>query len=443
MAIPNDKKNKSPIKTTLKKVASSVGLKNKKVIKSKKIIKDVKLSKNKKVLTHKTVTLKSKANLKNKKLSLSKKKQKIEKKIERKEESNKKDGLLRLKKVSHNPIISPSLYSWESEGSFNPTAIISGGKVHLFYRALGSDGISRIGYASSDDGINFNTRLTYPIYTAQNYEEAKKHWPYTSPARLVYDPDLYSSGGSWGGCEDPRAVIIDGYVYMTFNVFNGWNSMRVAVISIKEKNLINKRWIWENFSYLSRFGDRQKNWVLFPEKINGKFAIFCNLDRGDPNKVFISYVNNLDSSETPSSEEALDPQLIPDHEVAWHYRTRSAACPPIKTKDGWLLLYHAMDKNEPNKYKVGALLLDLNNPEKVLYRSNHPILEPEKWYENDYKPGIVYANGAIVKNGTLFVYYGGGDKYVCVAYIKLQDLINSIKEDKIIKLKNLKNIENI
>lgn len=355
----------------------------------------------------------------------------------------KKELPIKLKRVSHNPVLSPTLYGWESEGAFNPTAVESRGKVHLFYRALGADGISRIGYASSDDGVNFKTRLTYPIYTAQSYREAKKHWPYTSPARLVYDPNLYSSGGSWGGCEDPRAVIIDGYVYMTFNVFNGWNSMRVAVVSIKEENLNNKKWIWENFSYLSSLGNRQKNWVLFPEKINGKFAIFCNLDKGDPNKVFISYVNKLDESETPSQEDAPDPQLIPDHEVAWHYRTRSAACSPIKTKDGWLLLYHAMDKKEPNKYKVGALILDLENPEKVLYRSHHPILEPDLWYENDYKPGVVYANGAIVKDGTLFVYYGGGDKYVCVASVNLQELIDSMKEDKIIKLKNIKEKKNI
>ena len=67
--------------------------------------------------------------------------------------------------------------------------------------------------------------------------------------------------------------------------------MRVAVTSIKEENLLNKKWIWENFSYLSRPGDRQKNWVLFPEKINGKFALFHNLDKGNPNRVHIAFIN--------------------------------------------------------------------------------------------------------------------------------------------------------
>lgn len=346
----------------------------------------------------------------------------------------KKEKSIRLEKHSSNPILKPSMYSWESQASFNPAAVLSNGKIHLFYRALGDDGISRIGYASSTNGINFDTRLSYPVYVAQSYKEAQKHWPFTSPARLVYDTDLYSSGGGWGGCEDPRTVIINGVVYMTFNMFNGWSSMRVAVVSIKEENLTNKKWLWENFSYLSR-GDRQKNWVLFPEKINGKFALFYNLDKGDPERVHIAYVNRLNTLETPSPQEASDPQLLPDHEVAWHYRTRSAACPPVKTKDGWLLLYHAMDKNEPNRYKVGAMLLDLKDPQKVKARSVHPILEPEEWYENDGKPGIVYANGAVVKDGILFVYYGGGDKYIGVASIKLNELLEDLKSNRETKLK--------
>lgn len=375
-----------------------------------------------------------------------KKKIKLNKKIATKAKSKKivkKKSKVKLERYLNNPLIRPSYYPWESEAVFNPAAVLSGGRVHLFYRALGHDGVSRIGYASSVDGINFDTRLTYPVYIAHNYEEAKAHWPFTSPARLTYDPYNYTSGGGWGGCEDPRAVVIDGYVYMTFNMFNGWNSMRVAVTSIKEEDLINKKWNWQNFSYLSKPGDRQKNWVLFPEKINGKFAVFHNLDKGDPKKVYIAYLHRLNMVESPSSKEAPDPHLLPDHEVAWHYRTRSAASPPIKTKEGWLLLYHAMDKNDQNRYKVGALLLDLKDPTKVLCRAKSPILEPDEWYENDYKPGIVYVGGAVVKDGKLLVYYGGGDKYVAVASIELNELLEALKKNKVVKLKNTKIIKEI
>jgi len=396
------KKSVSTKKTKVIKIARKSPVKIKKIVeKSKKIIKQ------------------------KRKIKVISKKRKIEK----------EDTGLKLKRSIRNPIIKPTFYSWESEAVFNPAAVTSGGLVHIFYRALGSDGVSRIGYASSKDGINFETRLSYPIYVAENLEEAQKHWPFTSPARLTYNPNIYVSGGGWGGCEDPRTVIIDGTMYMTFNMFNGWNSMRVAVVSIKEEDLRNRKWFWKNFSYLSQPGDRQKNWVLFPEKINGKFALFCNLDKGDPDKVYIVYIDNLDISQTPSQKDAPDPQALPDHEVSWHYRTRSAAAPPIKTKDGWLLLYHAMDKNESNRYKVGVMLLDLKNPEKVLYRAKHPILEPDEWYENNYKPGIVYANGAIVKDGELFVYYGGGDKHVAVAHISLEELLENLKNNKEIILK--------
>ncbi len=429
------KKIKKLIKKPTKKVAKTPSIKSSKV--KAKVIKVVKKAV-KKIITKK-VAKKSIKKILIKKITprkVKKTKKKLKKVLEKSHKGIHIEYELKLKKSIQNPILKPGFYSWESEAVFNPAAIYSGGLVHLFYRALGEDGISRIGYASSKDGINFGNRLTYPVYIAQNIEDAQKHWPFTSPARLVFDPSLYPSGGGWGGCEDPRTVIIDDTLYMTFNIFNGWNSIRVAVVCIKEADLLKKKWKWHDFSYLSRPGDRQKNWVLFPEKINGKFAIFCNLDKGDPDRVFISYVNNLDTRETPSMDEALDPQRLPDHEVAWHYRTRSAAMPPIKTKEGWLLLYHAMDKNDSNKYKVGALLLDLNDPEKVLHRAQRPILEPSEWYENDYKPGIVYANGAVVKGGDLYVYYGGGDKHIAVAQINLDVLLENLKNNKEIKLKD-------
>ena len=422
---------KKPIKKVIKKSASK---KKKSLVTSKRKLKS---------------KIKTKTKTKLKKVSKVIKKKKPAKKLGKNKvvKSKKKSIRLRrstspkLERHSSNPILAPSYYPWESEAVFNPAAVVSGDRVHLFYRALGPDGVSRLGYASSTDGINFDTRLTYPVYIAQSFEEAMKHYPFTSPARLSFDPYNYSSGGGWGGCEDPRAVVMDGYVYLTFNMFNGWHCMRVAVTSIKEEDLINKRWSWQNFSYLSKPGDRQKNWVLFPEKINGKFALFHNLDKGDPKKVHIAYLHRLNMVETPSSKEAPDPQQLPDHDVAWHYRTRSAASPPIKTKDGWRLLYHAMDKNDQNRYKVGALLLDLKDPTKVLYRASEPILEPDEWYENDYKPGVVYASGAVIKDGKLLVYYGGGDKYIAVASIDLNELLEGLKNNKPIKLKNNKIIK--
>lgn len=409
----------------------------------KLIIKKVGLKKKAKVIKAGTKKIKKSPVLK-KTVKSSKKKKVIKKLPIIKKGRGKKEKHIELIRSLSNPILEPRAYSFESQATFNPAAIYCGNKVHLFYRALGDDGISRIGYASSYDGINFGDRLLYPVFFVKSAEETKNNWPFTSPARPMYNTSLYSSGGGWGGCEDPRAVVIDGNVYITMNIFDGtngwkWDSMRVAVVSIKEEDLLNKKWLWKDFSYLSHLGDRQKNWVLFPEKFNGKFAIFHNLDKGDPNKVFISYVSKLDTSETPTVKDAPDPQVLPDHIVAWHKRTRSAASPPIKTKDGWLLLYHAMDKDDGNRYKLGAMLLDLKDPSNVLYRAEHPIFEPDEWYENDWKPGIIYASGAVVKNNDLFVYYGGGDKYIGVASIPLKDLINNMKgQNNKIKLQKIK-----
>jgi len=89
-----------------------------------------------------------------------------------------------------------------------------------------------------------------------------------------------------------------------------------------------------------------------------------------------------------------------------------------------------MDKDDPGRYKLGALLLDSKDPRKILYRSRYPVLEPDKWYENDWKPGIIYASGAVVKGGTLFIYYGGGDKHIGVASTNLEEFVKKLMNNE-------------
>lgn len=341
---------------------------------------------------------------------------------------------LDLHRSNKNPIIDPVSNSyWESEAVFNPGAVIHNGRVHLFYRALGIDGVSRIGYASSKDGIHFDKRFPLPVYMPETFTEPSKHYPFTSPARLKYDRGLYPSGGGWGGCEDPRTVKIDDRIYMTFNIFNGWQSIRVGLTSIKENDLLKEHWNWSRFIFLSPPNQRHKNWVLFPEKINGKFALFHNLYNTNPSKVCIEYVDDINLPLKPFVSP--DPHLSPNRDLAWHNRTRSVGPPPIKTRYGWLLFYHAMDRSDSGRYKLGALILDLKDPRKVLYRSAYPILEPDEWYENDWKPGIIYASGAVVKDGTLFIYYGGGDKHIGVAETNLNDFVRKLMNNEHIAMK--------
>ena len=350
------------------------------------------------------------------------------KKTKKKETAPKKEHNVKLKRVTHNPIISPSSYGWESKATFNPTAFEHDGVVHIIYRAMGDDDSSVLGYASSFDGLTIDERPTYCIY--KRFNNYIKSGP----------PLVYSSGGGWnGGCEDPRVTLIDGTLYLIYTAFDGWGSLRMALTSISLKDFKNKKWNWKKEVLISPPGEMNKNWVLFPEKINGKFAIIHSFYP----KILINYFDSLDELDGKKFIKSNNTRPI-DESRTWDSWFRGIGPTPIKTKDGWLVLYHAMDHKNPDRYKMGALLLDLKDPTKILYRSNNPILEPEEDYENNgYKWGVVYSCGAVVKKGELYVYYGGADKFVCVASINLKELMDSLKGDKVVKLKNIKNIKKI
>ena len=330
---------------------------------------------------------------------------------------------VKLKKSSKNPLLSPrASYHWESEAVFNPAAFKDDeGRIHLLYRAVGGSGISQIGHASSVDGINFDDRSAYPIYDPGiNDEKARALFK-----SAHYDPIAYVSGGSSVGCEDPRVVQIDDRIYMTYTAFEGWNSVRIALTSILSKDFKNKKWNWKKPKMISPPGEVHKNWTLFPEKIKNKFAIL----HGISPTILIDYVDDLESFRESVYIRSRSPSG--GREKCWDNRIRGGGPPPIKTPYGWLLLYHATDMKEPDKYKVGGMVLDLADPTKILFSSGEPLLTPDMPYENDGKPGVVYATGAVVKDDNLFVYYGGGDKHTCVATSPLQELLQYIMYGKI------------
>lgn len=195
----------------------------------------------------------------------------------------------------------------------------------------------------------------------------------------------------------------------------------MAVSSIDENDFFNKKWKWSKPILISAPNTINKNWVLFPEKINGKYAILHSIVP----KILIEYVDNIDHpTKSITSPRKQGPQ--PGRKNSWDNWIRGAGPPPIKTDRGWLLLYHAGTEGD-HRYKLGAMLLDLNDPATITHRSPNPILVSEEWYENEWKPGIVYACGAVIKDGDLFVYYGGGDKHVCVAQTPLNDLLDSLE----------------
>jgi predicted GH43/DUF377 family glycosyl hydrolase len=219
-----------------------------------------------------------------------------------------------------------------------------------------------------------------------------------------------SGGGGYGGCEDPRLTLIDDTVYMLYTAFDGWGSVRIAMTSIDISDFIAGNFNWKEPVFISKPGEIQKNWAIFPEKINGSYAIIHAISP----EIMIDYIDDLGELDGTTYIESLH-----QHDPRWQLRDRGIrgiGPAPIKTKYGWLVIYHAMQNHDPNRYKLWAMILDIKDPTKVLYRSKEPILEPDEHYENQgYKWGVVYSCGAVVKDNELFVYYGGADMVSCVA----------------------------
>lgn len=320
-------------------------------------------------------------------------------------------------KADHNPILRPvEHHDWESIQTFNAAAFERNGAVHFFYRALGSDYVSRIGYATSRDGLFIDTRLPYPVYSIISHDE-HDIFP-------TYDSLQYSSGGGWAGCEDPRVTFIDDRLYMFYVAFDGRNMPRIAMTSIAGDDIDNHVWNWMPAQIISQPGVVDKSGVLFPEKVNGKYVI---MHRIFPD-ILIDFVDTLDF---PRGTYLKGEYRIKIRPGEWDSRKIGAGAPPLKTKHGWLLIYYGVDEKDASKYKMGAMLLDLHDPTKVLYRSDHPIVEPSHWYENEgHKAGIVYPCGALIKDDKLIIYYGGADTVVCAAYADLETFLHQLMDKK-------------
>jgi predicted GH43/DUF377 family glycosyl hydrolase len=318
-----------------------------------------------------------------------------------------------LDRSPHNPTVSPLSYNeWEACGTFNPAALQDENGIHLFYRAVGTDGVSRIGYAHTSDGHIIDDRTSWPVYSPRyDFEGA------TMPAQ-GFQPDVFSSGGGWGGCEDPKVTEIDGQIHMTY-VANGNQGLRVALTSLSKNDFDKKRWNWSRPRLISKPDEVNKSAVILPEKIDGMYVIF---HRVFPD-ILIDYVKDLNEL-GPHGRYLSAPQRIRVRPAFWDSRKISIGATPLKTDLGWLIIYHAVDDRDDSKYQIGAMIVAHDDPARVLYRSPAPILSPDVHYENDWKPGIAYPSGAAIMNDELFVYYGGGDKYVCVAKTSVKNLVD-------------------
>ena len=119
-------------------------------------------------------------------------------------------------------------------------------------------------------------------------------------------------------------------------------------------------------------------------------------------------------------------EILSPRRGMWDGGKVGLSTPPVKTEHGWLLLYHGVSEN--NKYRIGAVLLDLYDPTIVTARSATPLLEPKEEYElKGVVPNVVFPCGLVVRGGIVYVYYGGGDGVVGVATIKMNILLKMLE----------------
>lgn len=307
-----------------------------------------------------------------------------------------------FKRSSKNPIIVPKPDNfWESKATFNPAAIEVSGKIHILYRTLSGDNTSSFGYAMTENGTDIIERLSEPVYVPREEFEKKK----------------ISNANS--GCEDPRLTKIGKNIYVCYTAFDGIGPPRVAISSITEKDFLVHKWNWEKPVLITPAGFDDKDTCLFPEKLPNGYFILHRVG----NEMCGDYFKTLDFKNELVKKCI---RIIGPRINCWDSAKVGISAPPIKTKYGWLLLYHGVSRSH-STYRMGALLLDLKDPAIVLARSTDPIFEPEEEYEKrGVVNNVVFPCGMVVKDKLLYIYYGGADTVVGVATMELDIIMKAL-----------------
>ncbi|OGI76131.1 hypothetical protein A3C67_01660 [Candidatus Nomurabacteria bacterium RIFCSPHIGHO2_02_FULL_42_19] len=307
-----------------------------------------------------------------------------------------------FKRFLGNPIISPKIENpWEAQATFNPAAIYLEGKTHILYRALSGDHTSTFGYAALENGTDVVERLAEPVYVPREDFENKK------------------IDNANSGCEDPRLTQIRKNIYVCYTAFDSVGPPRVAISSITEKDFLAHKWNWEKPFLITPQDFDDKDTCLFPEHFPEGYLILHRVG----GEICGDYLQTLDFK-NETVKKCI--RIIGSRINMWDNEKVGITAPPVKTKYGWLLLYHGISKSH-HTYRVGALLLDLKDPAIVLARSTDPIFEPEEQYEKvGIVNNVVFPCGMVVRDGLIYIYYGGADKVVGVATMELDVVVNAL-----------------
>jgi len=308
----------------------------------------------------------------------------------------------KFERAKENPILVPER-AWEKKAVFNPAAIRLSDRVHIVYRAMSEDDTSVLGYAWSKDGIHIDYRDPEPIYVPREPFEQKQQ-------------------PGFSGCEDPRLTLIGDRIFMCYTAFDAKTPPGVALSSIEVDDFLAKRWNWSTPIRISPPGVDDKDACVFPEKVKDPVTgeeRFLIIHRINPN-IDYALARTLDFK-TQLEEN----QWIRPRKGSWDCVKVGLSSPPIKTEKGWILLYHGVD--EASVYRVGAVLLSLENPLEVVSRTDEPIFEPEEAYEREgMVKNVVFPCGTVEMDGRIFCYYGGADSVVGVATLETDKLLGAL-----------------
>ena len=321
---------------------------------------------------------------------------------------------MNLERSPLNPILAPDpAHDWESTAVMNASVVKSAGTYHMLYRALAAKETqiraagrtyhessrvyheSSIGYATSSDGRHFERRDA-PLLVPQFDWEAL-------------------------GCEDARVTEIDGAYYIFYSAVSrapdGTLRVQIAGASTSDFRVVHKLGLIGLRTQL-----RAKAAALFPAKIDGRYGFLYTEDADRPGSA-IWYVE-FDSIDDLFDEGAWDVAtktrlLAPPADA---YRGPELGAVPIRTETGWLLVY--CPASFERDWFIGAALLDLSEPRRVLATTSAPLLHPETQYERaGYVANVAFPAGALVLGDDLSVYYGAADMGVCLASGSLAELM--------------------
>ena len=330
---------------------------------------------------------------------------------------------MKLKRYEGNPILSPNpANEWESLAVFNPGAWYDreNKQVLLLYRAAEAHAEYKcyFGLATSKDGYHFERAGDKPVI---------------SPSDDGFDASTI---------QDPRMVKMGEYYYITyacrfFPFGQFWmpkeqqyehpvcsdDFPRVIRTNATSTGLLLTK-DFKTFIRAGRITDPlldDRDVILFPEKVGGKYVMMHR----PLEWVGAEYGTEFAAVWISKADDLLGfrkSELLIKGKFDWEAGKIGINTPPIRTEHGWLTIYHAVGADK--YYRLGALLLDIEDPAKVLYRTADWIMQPEENYEIDgYYKGCVFPCGKVVIDGTLFVYYGAADKYVGLATCQLDELL--------------------